>query len=447
LLLAGCGSKLGSENSTATEICDDGIDNDLDGSSGTCRPTGTLLVSSSEFTISENRDHTTVYAFAGDVDGNGTGDVLLGAPNSSANGKSQGGVYLFLAPPSGPVSMTTADLALYGDGAGAFIAVAGDVSGQGGVDLLVGSTAEAWLVPDVGTLFGTASLTDTATSLDFGDGVHHDLAAPGDVTGDGIADLLLAGAFLGAVAVLPGPIDGPRTASTDGILLTQDLSSPALAATHDVDGDGINDFVVGDLGYSEIADQAGIASIVLGPVDADAVLADVSIAWLGTGQGDLAGAVVRGAGDVDGDGRFDILVGAPADGKTKSADPARIYLVNGAGAGGLLSDAMAVLSSGTPGSALGRAISGADVDRDGYSDLFAGDSEAGEDQQGTALLFYGPLQGTFADSDADLQIPGEVNGGALGHSVALAAGLGGPQTGLLVTGTNTPTYGFLVSGI
>jgi len=88
-------------------------------------------------------DYAGSVATAGDVDGNGLDDVLVGAYAEDAAGSESGAVYLFLAPFSGALSVRDADARLVGenayDVAGIALAPAGDPNDDGWADILVGA--------------------------------------------------------------------------------------------------------------------------------------------------------------------------------------------------------------------------------------------------------------------------------------------------------------------
>ncbi len=145
---------------------------------------------------------------AGDVDGDGLRDVLVGAPESDAGSETGGVAALILAPPPAELTLADADLRLIGEDAGARAGVGlaglGDADGDGRSDLAVGANAADGEGADAGEIFvlvgvgeGSAGLGSADLRLQgevAGDMAGWPLCAPGDLDGDGLADLLV-GAF------------------------------------------------------------------------------------------------------------------------------------------------------------------------------------------------------------------------------------------------------------
>ena len=95
-----------------------------------------------------------------------------------------------------------------------------------------------------------------------------------------------------------------------------DMAGVSVSNAGDVDGDGLDDLVVGAKGNDDGGSSAGKAYLVLGAslgVDPEIDLADADYGFIGEAGGDYAGVSVSTAGDVDGDGLDDLLVGAVND--------------------------------------------------------------------------------------------------------------------------------------
>jgi hypothetical protein len=284
-------------------------------------------------------------AAAGDVDGDGTADLLVGAAGNDLGGAGAGRVYLIRGPlapgttsladaPATFTGTSTTAAALAhgastgGDALGDAVAGVGDVDGDGLDDLLLGASGAdgngtdagvAWLVygpvadgdhgaADADTLFiGAAAGSFTGGAV----------AGPGDLDGDGHADLAIAadGTDGGAVYVVLGPVPAsaaplaetlPRLVGDD-----DELVGWSVAGVGDVDGDGHPDLAIGAPGSDVGAPDGGGIHIVFDAATPGVrALADVGRFVAGEGASDAAGRALAGAGDPDGDGLADVLTGA-----------------------------------------------------------------------------------------------------------------------------------------
>jgi hypothetical protein len=249
---------------------------------------GTVDLASAEARVlgDHDGDRTGISLAAGDVDGDGFEDVLVGAPGDDGGGLSAGAAYLVHGPVSGSTDLGAADATFVGEAAGddAGNAVAtGDVDGDGAEDVVVaaseadsGSTGSGAVYVWLGSVAGPTSLADAhvrlagvAASDSLGEAI-----AVADTDGDGFADVLAGAPGLdaglsdaGGVYLWFGPVAGTATASeADARFLGEsryDAAGSAVAAG-DVDGDGFADVVVGAWYRDEGGVSAGAAYLLLG---------------------------------------------------------------------------------------------------------------------------------------------------------------------------------------
>jgi hypothetical protein len=311
-----------------------------------------------------------------DFDGDGYADLLVGADET---------VHLFLG--GAPIDTTAdetfpepvdSDSCRFGD----VVAGAGDVDADGFADFAIGRTGCRSGSGEARLLLGAAAVAEARwitlpaverSDPDFGSSV----AGAGDVDADGYADLLLGGGERAYLLLGGSPPDpGPDLVlePTDGY----STFGATVAGAGDVDGDGHADMLVGAPGSSAGGAWVGHLYLFLGGADADAV-PDMVAAGL---DEEMLGAAIAGIGDVDGDGYADVAAA--------SSGPAGLYVWRGSPSPRSLPvlafpDPVA-RGAGSP------AIAGAgDVNGDGFADLLLGrpDDDAGRADAGAAFLYLG----------------------------------------------------------
>ncbi len=425
----------------ATETCGNERDDDCDGAELRCPIEGDVPVGTAPtaFYGSDTQAVGYTVARAGDVDGDGRGDLWIGAWGDGAADWA-GGVYLVPGSASGPQPIEEVALAhLYGtrtrQRVGAAIAGGDDLDGDGVADAAISGDGDAndmgraYLL--LGGIAGEAALTAAwpdivTTGLVEAERMGAALATSPDLTGDGVGDLVVGsngtGAEVGAW-VLAGPFGGERPideAVVIGAGATTAYPGRSVAGVGDLDGDGLSDLVVGAYGWSS---GKGAALVVHGPVVEDVAITDVDRLVEGEHEDDMLGqAAVGGRGDVDGDGLDDFLAGAPWC-EINGAMAGAAYLVRGsATAAGteLARDAAAVFHGLHAYGYVGSDLDLADLDGDGRADVVfrVQRGTAGDEGPGAVHVFYGPVSGLLNPDDADARFVGEADGDELGTGIA-----------------------------
>ncbi len=272
-------------------------------------------------------------ASAGDVNGDGYADVIVGAPDYDVAETDQGRAYVYYGSPEGP--RVHPHWAAAGDLAygyfGSSVASAGDVNGDGYGDVIVGAPGSTdHSVPGrayvyLGSPSGLADAPVWVIEQDASSGFGHSADSAGDVNGDGYSDIIVGAPYvetgvMGAAYVYHGSVDGPNpTANWTAYGVHGDEQFGwSVGATGDVDGDGYGDVIIGAPAFI-IRWQpyhSGRSFVYLGSdqgLGADA-------GWIGIDpHGDRSvyaagyGRSVDGAGDANQDGYDDVLIGTYSD--------------------------------------------------------------------------------------------------------------------------------------
>ncbi len=354
---------------------------------------------------------------AGDVNGDGYSDVIVGADGYDNGQTDEGRAYVYHGSATGleVLPAWTAegdqDFALFGFSVG----TAGDVNGDGYGDVIVGATGYDHDQTDEGRasvyhgsamgLGAAPAWTAESDQVDANFGMS--VGTAGDVNGDGYGDVVV-----GAGGYDHGQTDEGRAYAYHGsaIGLATDPAWTAesnqagayfglpVGTAGDVNGDGYSDVIVGAIRYDHDQADEGRAFVYHG----SATGLGTDPAW--TAESDQAGArfgvSVGTAGDVNGDGYSDVIVGADyyANGQT---DEGRAYVYHG-GAGGLSTTPAWTAESDQADARLGfSAETAGDVTGDGYSDVIVGAYNYDNDQmmEGRAFVYHGGATGLSADPD------------------------------------------------
>jgi hypothetical protein len=345
---------------------------------------------------------------AGDVNSDGFTDIMIGAPNhrTGEGEPSIGAAYVYLGTSSGletlPAWFVTGDQDL--DRFGASVALA-DVNGDGFSDAVVGAPLYDESFTDEGEVFiylgGPSSLPLTPSAIlsggqmgaDFGRSV----AAAGDVNGDGRGDLIVGSPLYdngeideGRALLFLGSAGGLSSSPSWTIESNQTMAQlgASVAGAGSVNGDTFKDVVVGAPAYMTGAGMAGAAFGFKGSASGLEAVAS----WSVFGEQNLAGfgGAVAAAGDVNGDGRADVVVGAAAhDDGQNDEGLAFVYLGSSAGLDRFPSR---VVESDQAAAGMGVAVGAAgDVNGDGIGEIILGADryDNGQNDEGRAYIFPG----------------------------------------------------------
>ena len=412
---------------------------------------------------------------AGDVNGDGFDDVIIGAFSADPNGDSSGSSFVVFGRASG--FDATMDLTSL-DGNNGFrldgevsqddlysirmssISDAGDINGDGFDDVLVGAHLTdhtSSIYPhDAGysyVVFGKSSgfsPTLDLSSLDGNNGFRltqpvsdgSNVSSAGDINGDGFDDFI-AGAptpytvgGLDASYVVFGKAGGfsaqMSASSLDGSNgfrliggATYDLLGSSVSGAGDVNGDGFDDVLVGAPGADPNGNFSGSIYVVFGKVGGFGATMDLSsldgnngFRLDGASAGRGSGRSVSNAGDVNGDGFDDVIVGGSyvVFGKASGFD-ATLDLSSLDGSSGFRLDGAGLVSKA------------GDVNGDGYDDVILGNSFADPngDQSGSSYVVFGKASGFSAtidlsslDSNAGVRLDGVAADDQSGASVSTA---------------------------
>ncbi len=372
----------------------------------------------------------------GDVNGDGYSDLVVGSTGFSEAFAREGKAWLYLGGPAGP-STTPAWSALGGQAGADFgrsVAVAGDVNGDHFGDAVVISWS--YDGPEVAEgraylyLGGDGGLSTTAAwtfETDQTGGYLLSCAGAGDVNADGFADVLL-----GAEGVSNGETNEGRVylffGGPGGLAPTPGWSYEANSATArlarvagvgDVDGDGYDDVVVGAAELSN--GETGEGRVYLFRGRATGI--DVMPSWTYEGNEVNAkvGVSVDRAGDVNRDGYDDFLVG------TVAASAGGVLLFLGSSTGPAPTPAWTSPMKGM--------AAGADLDKDGYSDVVVGDPTFSnpESAEGRLVVYAGGPGGVSAAPVWSVE--SDVAQLRLGEAVAIAGDLDGDGLPDVVAGS------------
>jgi len=384
---------------------------------------------------------------AGDINGDGYGDIIVGAHQNDDGGTSAGKAYIYYG---GEAMNTVAEMTVTGEAAtdylGLSCALAGDVNGDGYADVIIGARGNDDGGTDAGKVYifmqTLSGHTNYANVTMIGEAAYNDfgncVSTAGDVNGDGYDDVIIAardnddgGNNAGKAYIYYGGVymnntaDVTMTGEAEG-----DFFGYSVSAAGDVNGDGYDDVIIGAYRNDDAGSDVGKSYIYFGGAAMDNS-ADVTMT--GEGLSDLFGISVSGAGDVNGDGYCDVIIGAYLnDDGGNLAGKTYIYY----GGSAMDNSADVTMTGEAANEFFGQSVSAAgDVNGDGYSDVIVGahHNDVGGSRTGKAYVYYG---GTAMDNLADVIMIGEAIDDRFGRSVSTAGDLNGDGFDDVIIGAN-----------
>jgi VCBS repeat-containing protein len=311
---------------------------------------------------------------AGDVNGDGIADMIVGARLSDPNGSSSGSAFVVYGK-GDTTEVRLGDLgaggfqirgAIAGDQVGGAVSAAGDVNGDGYADILVGARFDDTGGTNNGAAFvvfggpgandvelsslGTAGLRIIGERP--ADNAGWSVSALGDLNADGFDDFVVGArnadprfGGAGATYVVFGRAEGGDVLLTEvaqgnggfriGGELGNDWAGGFVSFAPDMNGDGLPELLIGALGNDAGGSNAGAAYVVFGGADGLATSLDWAANALGgfkifgEAAADAAGTAIAYAGDLNGDGIGDLLIGAPGVDLMAGNGAGAVYVVFG----------------------------------------------------------------------------------------------------------------------
>ena len=431
-------------------------------------------------------------AVAGDVNGDGYDDILIGAPGNDEGGYFIGQTYLIFGKGSGwtmGINLSASDASFRGenerDNSGFSVAGAGDVNGDGYDDILIGATGNkegGYWAGQTYLILGKASGWSMDTDLSASDASFwgeneedesgYSVAGAGDVNGDGYDDILIGapgnrdgGNYTGQTYLIFGKATGwtmdTNLSASDASFWGEgpyDNSGSSVTGGGDVNGDGFDDILIGASLNSDGGFYTGQTYLILGRSsgwEMDTTLSNADASFIGENIEDISGDSISGAGDVNGDGYDDILIGVSSNNKG-GYGAGQTYLIFGKTIGWAMDTNLSASDASFLGEETrdwaGYSVDCAgDVNGDGYDDILIGawgNTEGGE-EAGESYLILGKSSGWTMDnllSNSDASFLGDTKNDQSGRSVAGGGDINGDGHDDIVIGAPYDDVGGISSG-
>jgi hypothetical protein len=325
---------------------------------------------------------------AGDVNNDGYADVVVSAPNNDAGGADAGRAYVYSGLTGALLHTFTGEAPA--DNFGVSVSDAGDVNNDGYADVIVGANGNDAGGSSAGRAYvysgQTGNLLHTLNGEAGGDYFGYSVSGAGDVNNDGYSDVIVGalmhtgGGTTGRAYVYSGQT-GALLYQFDGHGYMQGKFGRSVSGAGDVDNDGFADVVVGDYEYrfpSPLLFAPGRVYVYSGQTGGRLYT------FTGESSSDRFGRSVSGAGDVDNDGYDDVVIGANEN-DAGGTSAGRAYIYSGR-TGGLLHR----FTGEAANDYFGTFVSGAgDVNGDGLDDVIVGayGNDAGGSSAGRAYVF------------------------------------------------------------
>ncbi|MZG31334.1 MAG: hypothetical protein F3741_11140 [Nitrospinae bacterium] len=377
-------------------------------------------------------------ASAGDFNGDGIDDIIVGAWNDdNSSASDSGSAFIFFGGVNGTKRADAdADVILNGQSAGdsfgVSVASAGDFNGDGKDDVIIGAplddnnfssnsgSAFIFFGGISGTKRADADADVILNGQSAGDEFGHSVASSGDFNDDGKDDVIIgahkddnnSASDSGSAFIFFGGITGTKRADADANIILNGQSAGDefgrdVASAGDFNGDGKSDVIVGArLDDNNSTSNSGSAFIFFGGfTGTKRADADADVILNGQSDDDRFGGLVSSAGDFNGDGKGDVIIGAPADDNNAQSDSGSAFIFYGGITGTKRSDADAdvILDGQSAGDGFATSFEGStgfhsqpiaagDFNGDGTSDVIVGaylDDNNSATDSGSAFIFFG----------------------------------------------------------